>query len=382
MHKDDSGREIRKRAEAIAQQSSVPGVSADDKLVYELKVHQIELEMQNNELRESQEELQRSRRLYELLFDWAPLPYFAFNAQGGIIEANQAGVSLLQTERKHLDQKPFVVFLSEEHHAAFFDHIRRVLEGASRQSAEVQIKTRGGAPFWVRLESRRQDTGKGITSCLTAVIDVSDRKRIEDDLILAWEDAVSADRAKSAFLANMSHEIRTPMNGILSMSEVALGGQGLSDELERYLRTIHSSAASLISILDDVLDLSRIETDRRTIEKEPFRPAELIHTVEAMFGPNMTEKQLSLHVDVIGPLSDILVGDRNRLRQILVNLLSNAITYSNAGEITLRVTESEVSGFVRELTFEVHDTGPGIDPAEQQRIRELFKQNSNDAEQR
>jgi CheY-like chemotaxis protein len=210
------------------------------------------------------------------------------------------------------------------------------------------------------------------------VIDVSDRERVEDDLILAREDAVNANRAKSVFLANMSHEIRTPMNGILSMSEVALSAQGLSDELERYLRTIHSSAASLITILDDVLDLSRIEADRRMVEKEPFRPAELIHTVEAMFGPNMTEKQLSLHFEVTGTLSDVLVGDRNRLRQILVNLLSNAITYSDAGEITLRVSESEVSGFIRELTFEVHDTGPGIDPTEQQRIRTLFQQ-SNDA---
>lgn len=378
MYPDDSGREIRKRAEAIAKQSSEPGASAQEKLIYELKVHQIELEMQNNELQVSHQELDRSRRQYEQLFDFAPVPYFVFNPEGGIVEANHAGATLLKTEQKHLERKPFVVFLSEEYHAPFFNHIRRVLELGHRQSVEVQLRTRSTDHMWVRLESRPQDTIKGRPQCLTAVIDVTDRKRIEDDLILARENAENADRAKSAFLANMSHELRTPMNGILSISEIALQSHP-ADEIENYLRTIHSSAASLMSILDDVLDLTSVETDQLSIQKEPFRPSELLHTIEAMFGPNMAEKKLILRTEIPENSSDVLIGDRNRLRQVLVNLLSNAIKFTKAGEITLRVSEEEVSDFLRELTFEVRDTGPGIEPTEQKRILDTFKSNQHDA---
>lgn len=378
MYPDDSGREIRKRAEAIAKQSSEPGASAQERLIYELKVHQIELEMQNNELQDSHQELDRSRRQYEQLFDFAPVPYFVFNQEGGVVEANHAGATLLKTEQKHLERKPFVVFLSEEYHAPFFNHLRRVFEVGHRQSVEVQMRTRAAEQMWVRLESRPQEAINGRPQCLTAIIDVSDRKRIEDDLILARENAENADRAKSAFLANMSHELRTPMNGILSISEVALQAHP-TEEIEDYLRTIHSSAASLMSILDDVLDLTSVETDQRNIQKEPFRPSELLHTVEAMFGPNIAEKKITLQSEIPENLSNVLIGDRNRLRQVLVNLLSNAIKFTEAGTITLRVSEEEVSGFLRELTFEVRDTGPGIEPAEQKRILETFKSNQNDA---
>jgi len=381
MYTDDSGREIRKRAEAIAGHSSSPEMSAQDRLIYELKVHQIELEMQNNELQQSYQEIERSRKQYELLFEFAPVPYFVFNAEGGILDVNEAGAALLRTGRDRLERKPFVVYLSDEHHGAFFNHLRRVFEVGQRQSAEVQLKIRGGGDMWARLESRPQTGMKGTPQCLTAIIDVSGQKRIEDDLILAREDAETANRAKNAFLANMSHEIRTPMNGILSLSELALQAD-VPDEVRGYLRTIHSSAAALMSILDDVVDLSRIEGDRRYLRKEPFRPGELVGQIETMFAPNMEEKGLTLTTDVPDPLSDVLVGDRNRLRQIIVNLLSNAIKHTERGEITLRVTETELTDFLRELTFEVRDGGPGIDPKERKRILDAFRQGIDDVTQR
>lgn len=382
MLPEDSGGEIRKRAEEIARQHDDPGDSPQSRLIYELKVHQIELEMQNSELRSSHQELQRSRRQYELLFDFAPVAYFVFNPEGGIVEANHAAATLLKTERKYLDRKPFIVFLAKEYHTAFFTHLRRVFELGHRQSVEIQLNTRQGGELWARLESRHQRSIKGESQCLTAILDITDRKQIEDDLILAREDAVSANRAKSVFLANMSHEFRTPMNGILAMSELALQQPDTGDELQRYLTTIHSAARSLLTLLDDVRDVTRIESDQLSIDTVPFRVHELVTTLQAMFQATAAQKQLDLVVEIPDSVSEILVGDRNRIRQVLVNLLSNALTFTESGRVTLTLREEEVSDFVRELTFEVADTGPGISPAEQRRIFETFNQNLNDVEAR
>jgi PAS domain S-box-containing protein len=382
MLPDDSGGEIRKRAEEIARQQNDPGDSPQDKLIYELKVHQIELEMQNSELQTSQDALQRARQRYEQLFDFAPIAYFVFTKEGAIVEANHAAASLLKAERTYLDRKPFVVFLAQEYHTRFFNHLRHVFELGHRQSAEIQIKNRDGHLRWVRLESHYQESVKGESQCLTTVVDISDRKRIEDDLIIARDDAVTASRAKSTFLANISHEIRTPMSGILGMSELALEQHRDNEELTRYVTTIHSAARSLLSILDDVRDVTRIESDQLDIDKRPFRVAELVSTVEAMFQPIAAQKHLELAVETPPSMTEVLAGDRNRIRQVVVNLLSNAMTFTQAGSVTLRMREEEVSDFVRELTFEVADTGPGISVEEQRRIFESFNRALKDTETR
>lgn len=363
--------ESRKRAEERAHEELSPSDDPQDRLMYELKVHQIELEMQNAELLESHQDLQRARVQYESLFEHAPIPYFVFNTEGGILEVNHGGAALLRTERKYLEKKPFVVFLAREFHTRFFSHLRRVFELGYRQSVELQISTRDGNQIWARLESRNQQSETGEPRCLTAVLDITDQKRIEDDLILARESAVNANRAKSAFLANMSHEIRTPMSGIIAMTDVVLQTP-LTEEQQGYISVIQSSARSLLSVVNDVLDVSRVEADHITLERKPFPLRDVVTTVQAMFQPNAAQKEIDLIVEMPPSISAVLRGDRNRLRQILVNLVSNAIHHTDRGSVTLRVSEQELSDFLREVTFEVADTGRGISPAEQRRIYDVF----------
>lgn len=363
--------ESRKRAEERAQEELSPSDDPQNRLMYELKVHQIELEMQNAELLESHQDLQRARVQYESLFEHAPIPYFVFNTEGGILEVNHGGAALLRTERKYLEKKPFVVFLAREFHTRFFSHLRRVFELGYRQSVELQISTRDGNQIWARLESRNQQSETGEPRCLTAVLDITDQKRIEDDLILARESAVNANRAKSAFLANMSHEIRTPMSGIIAMTDVVLQTP-LTEEQQGYISVIQSSARSLLSVVNDVLDVSRVEADHITLERKPFPLRDVVTTVQAMFQPNAAQKEIDLIVEMPRSISAVLRGDRNRLRQILVNLVSNAIHHTDRGSVTLRVSEQELSDFLREITFEVADTGRGISPAEQRRIYDVF----------
>ncbi len=377
MSPERSNETTRDLAEQLAGKDHSTGDSEQDRLIYELKVHQIELEMQNAELQGSQQELQRSRAQYEILFDHAPIPYFVFNTEGGIVEVNQGGAALLKTERKYLEKKPFVVFLAREYHTRFFSHLRRVFDLGYRQSCEIQISTRDGNQIWARMESRNQQGTTGEPRCLTAILDITDQKRIEDDLILARENAVTANQAKSAFLANMSHEIRTPMSGIIAMTDLALQTP-LTEEQQGYLAVIQSSARSLLSVVDDVLDVSRVEADHISIEKKPFVLQEVISTVQAMFQPNAAQKRIALNVEIPAAVTPVLKGDRNRLRQILVNLVSNAIQHTDRGSVTIRVSEEEVSDFLREITVEVADTGRGMSPVEQRQIYDVFNRADGD----
>jgi PAS domain S-box-containing protein len=338
-------------------------------------------EIRNAEPQAFREELQRSRAQYEMVFDDAPIAYFVLSHEGDILTTNRAGAALVGTEPRNLERKPFAAFLARDYHESFFTHLRRIFELQQHDTAEFQLGPREGRQVWVRMESRYQQGPLGDPQSLTAVVDISDRKRVEDDLIIAYEDALRANQAKSAFLANMSHEIRTPMSGIISMSEIVLQTD-LTDEQRQYIAAIHSSARSLLSVVNDVLDVSRIEADQIRIEKRPFALQELVHTVLAMFQPNATDKKIKLDAEIPQLSTQFFTGDHNRVRQILVNLVSNGIRYTDTGSVTIRVSENELSDFLREITFEVADTGPGIDPAEQRRIYDVFHQTTEEESQR
>jgi PAS domain S-box-containing protein len=365
--------EIRRKAEAQVAQQGLVHADQHERVLYELKVHQTELEMQNDELQKSQRELENSRRQYETLFEHAPIGYFVFSESGGIIEVNHFGAEMLGSDRKYLHRKPFVVFLPQENHSVFFDHLHGVFESGDRQSCEMQIKRRDGSVLWGRFESRLRESADSELQCLTAVLDITDRKRMEDDLILAREEAEKANRAKSVFLANMSHEIRTPMNGVLTMSELALSTD-LSKEQREYVEAVHSSAHSLLEIINDILDFSRIEADKLSIANAQFRIPEVLDALDDLFAPMARAKGLLLKIPEPEDPTREYLGDKNRIRQILVNLLGNAIKFTDQGEIALSLTIEPVEGNRSVLNFAVSDTGVGIPDSMQPRIFESFTQ--------
>jgi len=211
---------------------------------------------------------------------------------------------------------------------------------------------------------------------LAVIVNISERRQLERDLAEAKQQAEQANQFKSRFLANMSHEIRTPMNAIIGLSHLALQRQQKPDTQD-YLQKIQSSAQALLGIINDILDLSRIEAGRLQIEKENFYLDAVLHQISDLLSLKAEQQGLSLLFEIDAGLPMQLVGDAMRLGQVLTNLCGNAVKFTQAGEVRLRIQELHRDQQQIGLRFEVIDSGPGIAKELQQGLFESFRQADN-----
>ena len=225
------------------------------------------------------------------------------------------------------------------------------------------------------LEHRvRERTGELAETNRKLEIEVIERRRAEVALRKAKEAAEGANRAKSAFLANMSHEIRTPMNGAIGMFNLLLE-TALTEEQKEYADAGRNASEALLTIINDVLDFSKIEAGKLALESIPVRLRELLETTLRLFMLRAKEKGLTLTCRVHPDVPEVLMGDPGRLRQIIINLVGNALKFTDHGEVALEVRQEEGrSGEEMEVHFLVRDTGIGIAPEKQELIFHAFAQ--------
>ena len=233
-----------------------------------------------------------------------------------------------------------------------------ILETRSTYSGTEQITNADGDARWMDVVGSYAEDAGGQAYTICIFTDVTDAKRTEAELETARQMSLNASKSKTEFLANMSHEIRTPMNGVLGMSQV-LRRTTLDEEQAEIVDMIERSGEALLTVINDILDFSKIEAGKLAIESEPFSLSSVLDDVAALLGSGANEKGIELITDISRDVPDEVVGDAGRVRQILTNLVGNAIKFTTEGHVLVRIAGSGQGGYAH-LAITVDDTGVGI----------------------
>ncbi|MCK5681955.1 PAS domain-containing protein, partial [bacterium] len=268
----------------------------------------------------------------------------------------------LNPDEKQIDYATFLNMVHIDDREAIMQVVKKTLNSHSEfYSMEHRILRPDGSLRFLHGQGELflDESGKPY-KMLGTVLDITDRKDIEQNLIEAKEYAESATQAKGEFLANMSHEIRTPMNAITGFTEIVLETE-LSPKQTDYLNKIQQSASSLLGIINDILDFSKIEAGVLQLEEVNFRPATLINNLSSIFSSLANDKGLNLVFDLDDDLPKALLGDPGRLNQVLVNLTSNAFKFTEQGEVKISIKALEHNNSTVRVQFSVRDSGIGIE---------------------
>jgi len=326
----------------------------------------------NVELAVSEERAARERARLDALFASAPVATVVVDEEGRVRDANPRFQVLFGYTHEEILGQPLndlIVPQPELHEASKLDETVR---GGATVVAEVQRRRKDGQLVQVRASAARVE-GVGEPGLFVLYEDISDEIAARAAMKDAKESAEHVAQMRSAFLANMSHEIRTPMNAVLGLAELLLDTE-LSPDQRRSLNLIQSSGETLLTLLNDILDLSKIEAESLQLETVPFDLPRLVDSVVSLLGVKARESKIELLADIPSSVPEQVRGDPTRLRQVLTNLVGNAVKFTQAGEVVVAVRQVAEQDGRATLRFSVRDTGIGIPESQRQSIFQPFSQ--------
>lgn len=324
-------------------------------------------------------ELADERNLLRTLIDIIPDQIYIKDRLSRFILNNKAHLQALGAKRQEdvLGKTDLNIF-PIKHSKVYYEDEQRIIKSGipQKDKEELLINQSDGREYWVTATKVRFEDSNGEVKGIVGIShDITERKRFEEELKAAKLAAEEASKAKSEFLANMSHEIRTPMNGIIGMTELALGTD-LNRQQNEYLNIVKQSAVSLLDLLNDILDFSKIEAGKLELENINFDLRKILETVTSTMALQASSKKIELICNLDNSLPTALKGDPNRLRQVIVNLVGNAIKFTEKGEVVIGAEEDKTacsSDHIR-IHFSVKDTGIGIPREKLVKIFESFSQ--------
>ncbi len=324
-------------------------------------------------------QLQQSEQRFRNLFESTPkISVQGYNRQRQVIYWNDASERLYgYTKAEAMGRQLEDLIIPPEMRQFVIEDINCWFnKGEEIPANELSLLHKDGSKVLVYSSHIMLANIEGEVEIYCVDIDLSDRKRVETELAKAKEDAEAATKAKSEFLANMSHEIRTPMNGVIGIAEL-LADTNLTIEQQNFVQIIQHSGDALLTIINDILDFSKIESGMLTLESREFSLEDILLSVSNLLNRQAEDKGINLNYVIPSDLQPNFIGDSSRLRQILLNLVGNAIKFTQNGNISIVVTSKLLSDrpaneseYQSELTFMIRDPGIGIDC---ERLAKLFK---------
>jgi PAS domain S-box-containing protein len=322
-------------------------------------------------------ELAASEERFRHAFQFAGIGMALVGLDGRWLRVNKSLCEIVGYTEAELLQKTFQDITHPDDLEADLSLVRELIDGSRRfYQLEKRYVHKAGHSVWIRLTaSLVRDAAGTPLHAVSQIEDITERKLLEESLAAARDQALEGSRLKSEFLATMSHEIRTPMNGVIGMTAL-LRDTPLTAAQADYVRTIESSGESLLTIINDILDYSKIEAGRTELEIAPFNVRECLESALDLFAGRAAEKKLKLTMWIAADVPAYVATDATRLRQILVNLIGNAIKFTAVGEVRVSVDSERLDDTTgrHRLKFAVSDTGIGIPPEGMGRLFKSFSQ--------
>ncbi|MBY5992596.1 PAS domain S-box protein [Ferrimonas balearica] len=328
-----------------------------------------------SERKQMEQKLAASEAHFRALFDNAGIAIVTLDKRGVIGEANERFHQFAELEREQLVGQHISQLLPPEDRDPFNQALAPLLACERRHLAqELRYRKPDGSLRWADLRAVVLEDSRGkLANLVLTMSDVTERRQVNEALRQAKEAADAASQAKSDFLANMSHEIRTPMNAIIGMTQLCLQSE-LPPRQADYLSKIDSASQSLLGIINDVLDYSKIEAGKLELEQQPFALDELLERLSDLFAVKAQDKNIELLFAVEPGVPLRLKGDVLRLGQVLTNLVSNAIKFTEEGEVVLAIRQVPDATGRSALRFSVRDTGIGMSDEQRARLFSSFSQ--------